>query len=164
MTTSVLEAKQAILEVIYCYCRALDRMDRDLAATLFHDGGSVDYGAFFRGTADEFIEWVWSAHGGFDTHSHQVTNVLIEIAEDRASAVSESYVTAQLWSSGDAGGPGTLITSRGRYVDRWSCRGDRWAIDHRRYVDDITVATSEHVSPGTGRRDRRDPSYEVFTP
>jgi len=166
MSITVLEAKQAILEVLYSYCRALDRMDRALAGTLFQEGAIVDYGEYFNGTADDFVEWVWAAHAGFDAHSHQVTNVLIEIGDGDGGegAVSESYVTAQLYRRGDGDGPGILVTSRGRYLDRWSCRGGRWAIDQRRYVDDITEMGSSPATLGSGHRDRDDPSYEVFPP
>src|ERR1700676_916277 len=49
-----LGAKQAITEVLYRYCRAIDRMDRDLASTIWHPGGSADYGPVFKGTGEAF--------------------------------------------------------------------------------------------------------------
>ena len=86
--------KQAISEVIYNYCRGLDRMDRDLASTIWHEGGTADYGAYmFQGTGAGFIDWVWLQHAGMDRHSHQISNILIEVDGD--GAVSESYVTAR---------------------------------------------------------------------
>ena len=52
-------------------------------------------------------------------------------------AISEAYVTVCLRNEVE---PGHVvdIVGRGRYVDRWSRRDGRWAIDHRRYVDDLT--------------------------
>ena len=84
-----LSDKQAITEVIYRYCRGLDRMDAEMVRAVWHPGGTADYGAdMFRGTGDEFVAWVWAAHAGMDRHSHQITNILIELDGD--SAASES--------------------------------------------------------------------------
>jgi len=160
-----LVAKQAITEVIYRYCRGLDRMDREMALSIWHDDGTADYGEYYRGTGAGFVEWVWGSHASFERHSHQITNILIEL-RDENHAVSEAYVTAALRQR-TADGQVVDITSRGRYVDRWSCRNGRWAIDHRINVGDIqTVRTSAadvaDDSASTARRDRDDPSYEVF--
>ena len=37
-----LSDKQAITEVIYRYCRGLDRMDADLVRAVWHPGGTAD--------------------------------------------------------------------------------------------------------------------------
>jgi len=51
-----LSDKQAITEVIYRYCRGLDRMDADMGRAVWHPGATADYGAdTFRGTGDEFV-------------------------------------------------------------------------------------------------------------
>lgn len=159
-------AKQAITEVIYRYCRALDRMDRDDALTIWHPDGTADYGpGMYQGTGAGFVDWVWPAHESMLGHSHQIANILIAVDDDRAG--SESYVTATLWGEFE---PGTLTTivSRGRYVDRWSRRAGVWAIDHRRFAEDLTVTTAVPgaAAPGSdaspARRDRADPSYEVL--
>jgi len=158
-------AKQAITEVIYRYCRALDRMDRELAASVWHPDGTADYGpTMYQGTGAGFIDWVWAAHETMLGHSHQIANVLVEVDGDRAG--SESYVTATLWAEFE---PGVLTTivSRGRYIDRWSRRDGVWAIDHRRFAEDLTLTTTPGGAPpaaGTSpaRRDRSDPSYDVL--
>jgi SnoaL-like domain len=159
-------AKQAITEVLYRYCRGLDRMDRALCDTVWHPGGTGDYGAIFSGTGAEFLDWVWPVHAAMRRHSHQITNVLVEVDGDRA--ISEAYVTVCLRNEAE---PGRLvdIVSRGRYVDRWARRDGRWAIEHRRYVDDITNVHDVPESPMTdgthtgAARDRTDPSYELFS-
>jgi hypothetical protein len=56
------------------------------------------------------------------------------------------------------------MTVWSRYIDRWSRRNGRWAIDHRLAVRDFdeiraVVAMKQHE---VGRRDRSDPSYEVL--
>jgi len=158
----ILASKQAITEVLYRYCRALDRMDADLARSVWHPGGTADYGAMFQGSGDGFMEWVWEAHGSMQAHSHQITNVLIEVDGDEAR--SEAYVTVALRTLPNDGVV-TDIVSRGRYLDRFSRRAGRWAIDHRRFVEDL-----QHLQSGggdaavkvDGRRDREDPSYDIL--
>jgi len=161
-----LVAKQAITEVIYRYCRALDRMDRALADTVWHPGGTADYGpTMFQGSGAGFLDWVWPTHASMLGHSHQVANVLIEVDGDTAG--SEAYVTATLWAAFTPDAL-TQIVSRGRYVDRWSRRDGVWAIDHRRFLDDLTTITPvpgvAAPDPGASaaRRDRTDPSYDVL--
>lgn len=166
MNVDDLAAKQAITEVIYRYCRALDRMDRALAETVWHPGGTADYGpTMYQGTGAGFIEWVWAAHQAMLGHSHQIANVLIDVDGDRAG--SEAYVTATLWAAFEPPAI-TQIVSRGRYVDRWSRRDERWAIDHRHFIEDLTVTTTvppeavTGLDPSRARRDRTDPSYDVL--
>jgi hypothetical protein len=162
-----LVAKQAITEVIYGYCRGLDRMDRNLALSTWHNDGTADYGPMFNGTGAGFIDWVWKAHEAFTAHSHQITNVLITVDLAKERAVSESYVTVALRTA-PTDGSVIDIVGRGRYVDRWSRRDGRWAIDHRHFLDDFqavhpmeaTGATDRSAS--TGLRGPDDPSYEVM--
>ncbi|MCY4271996.1 MAG: nuclear transport factor 2 family protein [bacterium] len=134
-----LVAKQAITDVIYGYCRALDRMDKPAAYAIWHPDGTADYGEdIFRGTGREFVDWVWTAHAAMSAHSHQITNLLICVNGDRA--VSEAYVTVALRTLPFGDGPDVVdIFSRGRYVDQWSRRDTRWAIDHRDYITDHSV-------------------------
>lgn len=138
-TLSVLAAKQEISEVIHLYCRAMDRIDRKLGLEIWHPGGTVDYAPAFTGkTAAEFVEWVSTLHENLAGTSHQIGNVVIEVDGDRAT--SESYLTAVLRIRGEDGLIDRVI--RGRYLDKWSRRDDRWAIDHRKYVRDM-----EHFYP-----------------
>jgi len=152
-------AKQAITEQIYRYCRAMDRIDNDLGKTVWHADGLADYGSIFQGTGHEFIEWVAIGHSTTAGHSHQVSNILIEVSGD--TATSEAYVTAALRRRAD--GRLVQMTIRGRYLDRWSRRDGRWAIDKRRYVhdfDDVREIT-EISREGWSARDRSDPLYAL---
>ncbi len=123
-------AKQAIAEVLYRYCHAVDRIDPVLGAMIWHDEGLALYEGIFEGTGAGFIEFVFEQHRNCDATSHQLTNMLIEVEGDRAT--SESYVTACIRASG------VDIVVRGRYIDSWSCRAGQWRIDERRYINDIT--------------------------
>jgi len=159
----VLLAKQAISEVLDGYCRGLDRMDRDLAQATWHDDGTADYGELFSGTGAGFVEWVFAQHAALALHSHQITNRLIVVDGDRAA--SEAYVIVTLLTPPDDMAV-NLITSYGRYVDRWAFRDGHWAVEHRRYLNDLTVGrelrAADLLSYGAGSRDHSDPSYANF--
>ena len=44
-------AKQAVRDIVYRYCRGLDRMDREMALSIWHPDAMVDYGETYRGPA-----------------------------------------------------------------------------------------------------------------
>ena len=138
-------------------------MDRPLALSVWHPDGTADWGEMYQGLGSGFIDWVWNVHGEFERHSHQISNILIQV--DGEQAVSESYVTVALWARPDSLRVVEMV-GHGRYADRWSRRGGRWAIDHRRYISDLQTSMdipAENAMEGAeGRRDKSDPSYAVF--
>ena len=153
--------RQAITDQIYRYCRAMDRIDHELGYAVWHEDGTADYGeAVFQGSGRDFIDHVCRQHSQLLVHSHQVTNIVIELDGERAG--SEAYVTANLRM--ERGGKLLQMTVLSRYIDRWSKRGGRWAIDHRVAVMDMDEV--REVTPmkqlDQGRRDRTDPSYAVL--
>jgi hypothetical protein len=135
-------AKQAIAEVLYRYCHAVDRIDPDLGAMIWHDDGLALYEGIFEGTGREFIEFVFDQHRDCDATSHQLTNMLIEV--DGEKATSQSYVTACIRASG------VDVIVRGRYVDSWSQRRGIWRIDERKFTSDLMqiVPVGDQELPG----------------
>src|SRR5258708_33862880 len=102
-----------------------------------------------------------ATRAGFRNHSHQITNILIELDGDRAS--SEAYFTASLQSEPKHG----VITEhlyRGRYLDRWARREGHWAIDHRHVIFDSYTPIDFATARLTGinieltRAARQDPA------
>lgn len=161
-------AKQEIRDALSRYCRAMDRRDEPLAEALWHPDGTADYGDIFRGTGAGFAAWVTETHGGFDRHSHQITNVLTQIGEGGTEAVSEAYVTVVLWTAPNPEGDVTQVTSRGRYLDRWERRESRWAVVARQYIEDYTTiqplpAAQVSVASPLSSRDHDDPSYPLLS-
>ncbi len=49
--------KQEIYEVLMRYCRAVDRLDKALLATVYSEDAWDSHG-LFEGKATDFIEWV----------------------------------------------------------------------------------------------------------
>jgi hypothetical protein len=153
--------RQAITDQIYRYCRAMDRIDAGLGYTIWHEDGIADYGAdVFTGSGRDFIDFVCRQHEKLLSHSHQMTNIVIELDGDVAG--SESYVTAVLRMQRD--GKLLQMTVLSRYIDRWSRRHGRWAIDKRVTIVDMDeireVQAMNKISRGS--RDRQDPSYTVL--
>lgn len=163
MTLEELSAKQAITEALYRYCRSMDRMDAELYRSVFTFDADLVYADYFQGTMEDFKDWVWEAHARMQTHSHQITNILIELEPSGDRAVSESYVTVCLRTKPE-GGRVTDIVDRGRYLDKWVKGEDgEWRIIEREFLDDVQqVIDASHLPEPEVARDRSDPSYELF--
>jgi SnoaL-like domain len=125
----MLSAKQAITEVLYRYCHAVDRIDPELGSRIWHADGLAHYEGIFEGSGAVCMASILEQHKKCDATSHQLTNMLIEVDGDRAT--SESYVTACV-RAGDVD-----VVVRGRYMDAWSRRDREWRIDDRRYRHDV---------------------------
>jgi SnoaL-like domain len=151
----------AITDLIYRYCRSVDRLDIPLGHSIWHEDATADYGAdFYQGNGRKAIDHICEQHRQTLHHSHQVSNILIDLDGDRAG--SEAYATASLRAYRN--GKLFQMTIWGRYVDRWSRRSGRWGLDHRlaiRDFDEIREVTPLHHHE-VGCRDRSDPSYGVL--
>ncbi len=166
-----------IADLIYRYCRAVDRLDIALGHSIWHEDGWADYGPeVYQGPGKGVIDLICAQHLRTLHHSHQVSNILIDLNGDRAG--SESYVTATLRLQ--RGEQLMQITVWGRYIDHWSRRsgppsggapsggtpyeGARWGLDKRisiRDFDEIRPVT-EMQSHNRATRDHNDPSYTVL--
>ena len=150
---------QAITRQIYNYCRSVDRLDVPLGHGVFHADAVADFPTY-KGTGRGWIDFICIEHLNFLHHSHQVTNVLIDVDGD--SAGSEAYVIANLRQM-----DGERLVHRmfsARYIDTWSKRDGHWAIDRRDCVVDfseVREVTSLGNDPRSARDDA-DPSYGVL--
>jgi hypothetical protein len=153
--------RQAITDLIYRYCRSVDRLDIPLGHSIWHQDGYADYGAaVYQGNGRGVIDHICAQHRHTLHHSHQVSNIIIDLDGDRAG--SESYVTASLRVR--RGEQLKHMMVWGRYIDQWSRRDGRWGLDKRisiRDFDEVRDVTAMYEHD-TGRRDRSDPSYSVL--
>ena len=159
MTDHDVADRLAITEQIYRYCRSVDRLDVPLGHSVFHPDSYADFG-IYKGSGRGWIDFICEEHRRFLHHSHQVTNIIIDVDGDRAG--SEAYVTATLRAR-----DGDKVMQRqfwARYIDQWSRREGHWAVNKRECVidfDSLTEVTpiAEHKR---SRRDSSDPSYSVL--
>src|SRR5262245_46253070 len=84
--------KQAITEVLYRYCRGIDRRDWELVRSCYH-ADRVDDHAIYKGDRDGFVDWVSEfLTSQFTATQHTVFNPLVKVDGDTAGC--ESYVRA----------------------------------------------------------------------
>lgn len=150
----------AIMDKIYRYCRSVDRLDIPCGHAVFHEDSTADFGASYVGTGRGWIDFICEEHKKFLHHSHQVTNVIIEIDGDTAG--SESYVHATLRRQ--EGDKLLMHEFWARYIDKWSRRDGEWGVDSRHCI--VDYGSIREVTPIGGdprsTRDHSDPSYTVL--
>lgn len=171
-----LKDRQEIYQCLVRYSRGVDRLDRELLLSAYHEDAVDDHGMFVGGPR-EFADWVIDMHSS--THISQQHCLLNHSCElDRDVAHAETYY---LFAGMNRRGQ-PLSLSGGRYVDRFEKRGGRWAIAARICVRDwapldevpdpddpstltairsvLPEAVRDLMASGTcSRRDRQDPSY-----
>jgi len=120
--------KQAITEVLYRYCRAVDRADLDLLRACYHPDATEDHGGTFNGSAADYIAGIAPIlpRGGIMTHT--TANILITVDGDAAMAESHILAFARMKKDGEKFDTLTLA----RVVDRMERRDEVWRIAARR--------------------------------
>ena len=155
--------QQQITDVIYRYCRGIDRCDYDLVRSCYHLDARDDHGDF-RGNVDDFIAYVQIGLSRFERTMHFIGNVLVEPEGDRARA--ESYIVAYHHLRESRTKPERDYTVGLRYVDDFERRDGEWKIAARACV--FEWSRIDPVAPGgwspaeiaaTGRRDESDLVY-----
>jgi hypothetical protein len=151
-------AKTAIREVLANFNRGIDLMDDDMVCATWHPGGRAIYDGFFEGTGEGLCAAARASHSGFLAHAHQITNCVIEVKGDLAA--SETYVEANVLFETD--GKQVMQSVFGRYLDQWSRREGRWAIDVRHFVRTFSFKREVEATVGACPRSPQDESYELF--
>ncbi|MGX7727519.1 nuclear transport factor 2 family protein [Rhodococcus sp. 5G237] len=153
--------REAIRNVLALYCRAVDRGDRELLLSLYHPDAIDDHGSFV-GTVVEFAEFAMQKmEETFDSVSHVLGSTQIELEGD--VAMTETYYTGMHVLKAGPGQPRRLMTSVGRYIDRFERRDGDWRIARRVVVKTFRDLREMNEPVGDrfvlARRDRLDPVY-----
>lgn len=165
MALAEIAAHIEIRQVLYRYCRGVDRGDRAMLKDVYHPDATDDHGAW-QGHGRDFADYIVdSLDGAQGASQHHITNVLIELEGEQAAV--ESYFIA-FHPYGDEGDSERLAFVGGRYLDRFERRDGRWRIARRRVVLDWSRealpgdawAAQTHFASGA-RRDQ-DPSADLF--
>jgi uncharacterized protein (TIGR02246 family) len=153
--------KQAIRELTARYSRAADRGDAELMASVFHPDASYDQGGGQPMTGETIGEQIIAGLRAMMRSSfHQVGGQLVDVRGD--TAVGETYTSGQHVLA-----DGKRLRTQTRYLDRFEKRDGEWRIASRRIVSEGIEVVPAAEGPGFGvespsRRDRTDPSYELF--
>jgi SnoaL-like domain len=129
-TVTELADRQAIRDVLMAYSRGIDRLDRELLISLYHEDAIDDHGVFV-GTREEFADWAIAMHTATHlSHQHCIFNFTCDL--DGNVAHTETYY--MFVGMNRTGTP--MAMSGGRYIDRLEKRDGRWAIVARVCVRD----------------------------
>jgi 3-phenylpropionate/cinnamic acid dioxygenase small subunit len=139
---------EAIRALIHRYAELIDLGDLDAVAALFAHGTWSSPG---RGTPLQGAEQVRRAYDGvilydgIPSTKHVISNVTIEIADDRSSATARSYFTVLQARPDFALQP----VIAGRYHDRFDRVDDAWRFADRQIIPDLIGDLSQHLrDPG----------------
>jgi hypothetical protein len=153
--------REAIRCLLYRFCRAIDRRDAALLATVYWDDASEWHGAY-RGPAAGFRELATRGPGGFEVMRHSLGTINIDLAGVRAS--SEAYFVASGVPRARDGDQRMLRVHEGRYLDELERRGGEWRIVHRIVVKDFIelrpLTEADEPAYAVARPDRDDLVYQ----
>jgi hypothetical protein len=130
--------RDALEELARVYMRGLDRRDRDLLRSVFHDDATTHYGRF-SGSPDEFVDYALGALSTHLVNHHLIGQINLWFGDDPSgaapsSARGEVYFSAFHRMATD--GASTDMVIAGRYVDRYERRDGRWGMSHRTEIVD----------------------------
>jgi hypothetical protein len=151
-----------IRRVLLTYARGIDRMDVDLVRSVYWPEATDSHGVF-KGTREEFLEWVFPLLEKQTMTMHHLANILIDLEGDSAGV--ETYGVA--YHSGKPEGDLRFNYAAGfRYVDRFERRDGEWRIADRITVIEWVTPWQAHlqrakVFGALAHRDRTDPVYDV---
>jgi hypothetical protein len=162
VTTAAADTTQVRLAIYDCvqnYARGVDRLDRELVLSVFHDDAIVDYRtprADFVGTPEEFVDFAFQGQDVRLTQ-HHLTNHTAQLDGDTAH--SETYYVTVSRSEDRK----RITVSGGRYVDQLERRDGEWRISARMALGEwgaeVDNAAADFLGPLLSARDRTDASY-----
>ena len=135
---------EAIRALIHRYAELIDLGDLDGVAALFAHGtwSSPGRGTPLRGT--EQVRRAYDGvilYDGIPSTKHVISNVTIEVADDRSSANARSYFTVLQARPQFALQP----VIAGRYHDRFDRVDDVWRFADRQIIPDLLGDLSHHL-------------------
>lgn len=158
--------REAIRDVLYRYCRAVDRGDKELLRSCYHANGTDDHG-FFAGSGWDFADYVLPILAQLDRSIHSLSNPHIELAGDRAYVETQWSVIHRLRRWGQF----TDMWHQGRYLDEFERRDGQWRIlrrvtvlDAERWIDTADMqrlVPADH--PNRVHRGQRGPGDAVYS-
>jgi hypothetical protein len=159
--------EEDVRQVLYRYCRGIDRIDLDLVRSCYHPDAVDDHGAF-KGDVEAFVAWIGRLLPRYGVTTHQLFQTLVERHPSRDDVVrTETYGVAEHQTPG---GPAELnLTIAFRYLDTFEDRGDGWKIADRlcttewvRANDPAGIFPVDERFLRGSRGDRTDPVYRSW--
>jgi ketosteroid isomerase-like protein len=163
----ILADKEAIREIVYKYCRAVDRRDIAACRELYHPDAVDDHGSYYQGSAAGYLNALPALMAPVVVMQHHITTINIMIDGDYAE--SEAYGLAIHQIRGEKGLADLVVGTR--FLDKFQRRQGEWKIAHRTHALDWTITNApsrmdtdniQFTDSPRGRPDLSDPSYAFF--
>jgi ketosteroid isomerase-like protein len=163
-------ARQEIRDVLARYARGVDRADREMLESCYHEDAIEEHGPNYSGPAMDYIAGAIDRLKLMGDMAHYLCQSHIELNGDTAGV--ETYVITFARFNDESGEVDTL--TGGRICDRFERRDGQWRIAHRRLAFDWNrdmaanqgwcLGMFDTTAPGFhgGRKDREDLSYQLF--
>jgi SnoaL-like domain len=136
--------EKAIAGLLFAYCTGIDTGRFDDTAKLFERGAwFLNPNTPFRGT-ESVSRFLWDnviTYEGVPATRHVVSNIRTDVADDRASAVSRSYVIVYQAVPGAT----PEIIFQGAYHDTFARTDGEWHFVERHIETDGTGDMSRHL-------------------
>ena len=139
-----LAAEDEITRLLFAYCTGIDTGRLDDTAQLFAKGTWYLNPDSPLSGADEVARFLHDSvilYDGVPATRHVVTNIRIDLADDRRSASADSYVI--VYQSLPGAAPAVMF--QGAYDDTFAHDGTAWHFDVRRICTDGTGDMSAHL-------------------
>ncbi len=157
-----LSQRAEIVDALLSYTRGIDRLDKESVISAFHSGAILNNYGSEPMPIEDFVEYALpSLEQRYLATQHRVSNIRIEIKEDRA--LVESYVLAYHVESGE--NTKQLHTFNGRYIDTFTLLDGHWKISERflrndwSKIEDISDEMAGSSVWVKSSRDIDDPIY-----
>jgi hypothetical protein len=135
-----------IQDILFKWCRAVDRLDIDSVTALFYEDAHDDHGPY-KGDINGLKNWIHNRHKTIPFSMHQLSNMLIEFASEDVASVETTVCSIQRYtaegkesmaqlSGGVRGkeGSGADMMGSSRYIDQFERRNGKWKIAKRTVV------------------------------
>ena len=129
--------RSALRDIAMRYARAIDRRDRELLLTCYHDDAVDHHGNMFCGNPLDYADWQPAIMSQFALTAHYIMNTDYRLDGDRAEG--ELYFIA--YHRTRPPDPREVVVG-GRYLDRYERRRGEWRIAHRSIAWDFSTDTA----------------------
>ncbi|MFC6282692.1 MULTISPECIES: nuclear transport factor 2 family protein [Polaromonas] len=143
--------REAIRELMYAYCRGIDRCDEAALRSVYWPDATHRQGAYSE-SGSSFVDYAMKARSNGLRMSHHVSNISIVLKGKQAAV--EGYFQAFQYDGTPQGGLLETLLN-GRYINRVENRGGEWRIAERTLIYDWikqTPATDGNESQRFGER------------
>lgn len=128
-----LAARRDIQKAIFNYMRGQDRLDHALQMSAFHDDSDVDCG-LLRGGPKAYTDFAQGFLEEMSGCQHLLGQMDIDVDAEAGTGSGEIYFFA--WHRLLEDGAEYDLFMAGRYIDEYSYKNGKWAIQRRREIID----------------------------